>query len=427
MPRFDLPYGTTTIHFNLPDLLSVDYLEPTPCPAITNIDQAIRQALDHPIGAKQLNAHQKVKTIAIAINDKTRPVPHNILLPHLISKLEALGFSKKNIKFYIASGTHRPMPPEEYALVLPEQLLKKYPVIAHDCDNSTFLNLGETSRNTPIEINADFANADVKIVVGNIEPHHFMGYSGGVKSAAIGLASRKTINKNHAMITDPNARSGLFDTNPMRQDIEEIGHKINIQYAFNTVLNQQKEIVNVLFGDPFTVINEAIPFVNKIYEVQVECPYDMLIVSPGGHPKDINLYQSQKAITHAASITKDTGWVILLAACPEGPGSAGYEAFIKGKASQQEILDVFSETPFTVGPHKAFQIARDAVRVQLVLISEMPPQQVKGLLLTPSTVPLLNQLLDFIVNRLPDNARIAVMPMGTSTMPRIITSRGELI
>ena len=419
MAFYNLPYGKTTLKFELPDTLQVDVLNPTPCSAIRNLDQTIRQAIDYPLAALSLNALPHAQSIAIAINDKTRPVPNELLLPPLLSKLESLGYSQEQITFYIASGTHVPMSQEEFESILPQEIIQRYNIVAHDCDHSTFVQLGITTRQTPIEINADYFRADIKIMLGNIEPHHFMGYSGGFKSAAIGLASRTTINKNHAMLTNPNARSGLFESNPMRQDVEEIGRRIGIQYALNVILNQSKEIVQILFGEPYAVMQEAIPFVNKLYQVQIEHACDLVIVSPGGHPKDINLYQAQKGITHAAAITKDQGWVILLAACPEGPGSVGYETYIHDKPSHQAVLDDFHPTEFSVGPHKAFQIARDAVRVNLLIVSDMPEERVRKLLLNPCTPDQLDSQLNKILASLPENPKIALLPMGTSTIPRI--------
>jgi nickel-dependent lactate racemase len=41
-----------------------------------------------------------------------------------------------------------------------------------------------------------------------------VGFSGGVKSAAIGLAGLATINANHTSMSDPDSRIGTYSTNP---------------------------------------------------------------------------------------------------------------------------------------------------------------------------------------------------------------------
>ena len=417
MTKIELPYGKATINIHLPEDRSYSVIAPNAIVSSKKIFDQLQRVIDMPLAAFSLATIKKNAKIAIAINDKTRPVPNNLLLPPLLDKLSALGFRPAQITFFIASGTHTPMPKEEFSLILPDDIIKDYQVIAHDCDNASMLDLGQTSRGTPILVNAAFARADVKMVIGNIEPHHFMGYSGGVKSVAIGLTGRETINRNHAMLTEKQAISGSFSQNPMRQDVEEIGQRIKVHYALNTILDENKKIVDVFFGEPLAVMQAAIPLVNRIYTVPVQHQYDLVIVSPGGYPKDINLYQAQKALTHAARITKDSGWVILLAACPEGAGSDRFETYLHSKSSYQQIFAEFSTETFSVGPHKAFQIARDAVRTHILLVSDMPEEFVQGLYLEPCSPKLVNTKLNQILDSLSPSSQIAVMPMGTTTIP----------
>ena len=165
-----------------------------------------------------------VRTVGIAINDKTRPVPHKYMLPPILNMLKKSGISNEDIHFYIATGTHLPMRKEEFSLVIPEVILAQHSVESHDCDDNSNLEfLGKTSSGTPVLVNRKYYQSDLKIVVGNIEPHHFMGFSGGNKSASIGLTGRQTINQNHSFLLDDRSRLGVYDDNPMRQDVEEIG------------------------------------------------------------------------------------------------------------------------------------------------------------------------------------------------------------
>ena len=357
--------------------------------------------------------------MAIAINDKTRPIPKPNPLRHLLDHLEKLGFDREKITLFISSGTHIPMTEAENAHLLDEDILADYRVVVHDCDHSPMVDLGKTAYNTPIRINREYFESDLKIAVGNIEPHHFMGFSGGVKTVAIGLAGRETINTNHAMLIRDNTRSGVFHINPMRQDVEEIGRKAGVHFVLGTVLNEEKEIMRVFFGDPGSVMLAAIPVVREVFGRIVPQPYDLVIASPGGAPKDINLYQAQKGLTHAARIARDNAWVVLLAACPEGSGSQSYEDYITSVDSHETVLEEFKSGFFKVGPHKAFQIAREAVRVRIVLVSDISPQDVKQWKITPSQPEKLQDLLDWLFIQLPSNPRIAVLPGATRTMVEV--------
>jgi nickel-dependent lactate racemase len=416
LAEFNLPFGRDHLSFNLPGEWGVEYIAPKDAPALTAPLAAVKQALEAPLGAKCLSDFANVRSAAIAINDKTRPVPHYALLPPLLEGLEALGLSPEAITLLIASGSHPPMSPDEFPQVVPTDILNRYPVISHDAkDRHNLVHLGSTGRGTPVWVNRTFAQADLRVVVGNVEPHQFVGFSGGVKSAAIGLSGTETIQHNHAMMTDRRARLGFFENNPARQDIEEIGRLVGVHFALNAILNQAKEIVSVLAGEPEAVVRKATPLVRKLYQIEVSAPFDLVIASPGGHPKDINLYQAQKALAHAALVTREGGTVILVAACPEGAGSQSYEQWMDGMNSYEAVFQRFKREGFRMGAHKAFLIARDAARLRVLLVSQMQPATVRRLLLAPAGS--LEEALSLAMPGLVPEARVGVMPWANATIP----------
>lgn len=416
MTQFTLPYGKTELVFDLPDSLDVTLLAPAQIPAAADPAAVVDRALNNPVGGVSLDDFAGVRSAAIAINDKTRPVPHAHLLPPLLARLEALGLPPEAITLIIATGTHPVMPPGEFARVLPPDILARYPVICHNAyDAEMLLHAGETERGTPVWINRHFAAANLRIVVGNIEPHQFMGFSGGVKSAVIGLGGAETINRNHALMTHPQSRLGQFEGNPARQDVEEMGRLIGVHFALNAILNDHKQLVQAIAGEPSAVLQRGIPRVLQLNQVTVDAPFDLLLVSPGGHPKDINVYQSQKGLAHAVRVARPGGTIILAAACPEGSGSQKYERWVQDKTSHAQVFADFEAEGFHVGPHKAFQISRDAATVRLLLVSEMDDDFVRSLLLEPA--PGIEAALAQGLPLLPVRARIGVMPLANATIP----------
>ena len=414
MSTYRLPYGKSALELTLPDrpgwevcLLAPREVAPAPEPRA-----AVEDALDsQPIS-------RSGETVVVAINDKTRPVPHDVLLPPLLRRLEGLGYGPERITLLIATGTHLPMREDEFVSVVPPAVLARYPVYSHDCDDMTQLvGLGRTARGTPVAVNRRWHDAGLRVVVGNIEPHQFMGFSGGVKSAAVGLTARATINANHAMMTAAGAEINRFGDNPCRQDVEEIGRIIGVHYALNAVLNDHKQIVHALAGAPSDVMAQGIPLLRAIYEVKVDEPFDLVFVTPGGRPKDINLYQAQKAFAHATMIARPGATVVLVAECPEGTGSAGYEKWMAAHAfiSHEAVLDAYAAEGYRIGPHKAWQIARDATRVNLMFMSAMPRDLAEKLLLNP--VASLDEAVGCALAALPGRARIAVMPFANATIP----------
>lgn len=418
MAEFRLPYGHHELTAALPDHLPVELVAPRSVEPVSNPQFAVEQALDAPLDAHSLAGFSGVRAAAIAINDKTRPVPHRHLLPPLLARLEGLGLEPEAITLVIATGTHAPMQPDEYPAILPPEIIARYPVICHDAnDRDSLARLGETRRGTPVWLNRRFVEADLRIVVGNIEPHQFMGFSGGVKSAVIGLGGRETINTNHAWMADPLAQLGRYADNPARQDVEEMGRLAGIHFALNAVLNDRKEIVHVLAGEPEAVMAAGIPLVRDTYQVEVREPFDLLIVSPGGHPKDINVYQAQKALGHAALVSKPGGAIVLAAACPEGSGSAGYEHWVAGIDSHEAVIERFRREGYRIGPHKAFQIARDTLGRRVQWVTDMPFALTRRLLLDKAAS--LDEALAAALAQLPAGGRIGIIPVANATIPRL--------
>lgn len=415
-----LPYGKRQLSLRLPPPWRAEWIAPQEVAAAANPQEAVEAALAAPVGGVRLEDFRGARSAAIAINDKTRPVPHDVLLPPLLARLEALGIPPTAITLLIATGAHAPMPPEEFERVAPPAILARYPIVSHDCDAEADLcYLGQTHRGTPAWMNRHFVTADLRIVVGNIEPHQFQGFSGGAKSAVIGLGGRATINANHALLRDPLARPCRYHDNPMRQDVEEIGQLAGIHFALNGILTPTKALVRAIAGAPIAVMETAIPLVRAIFETPIPAPYDLIIVAAGGHPKDINFYQAQKALAHASLAVKEQGLVILVAACPEGVGSRGYEQWMlnAGPTSYAEVFARFEREGFRVGPHKAMLVARDGARLRgLWLVSELAPEVVRRLLLTPAS---LNEAAEAALAMLPADARIGIMPLGNATVPRL--------
>jgi nickel-dependent lactate racemase len=387
----------------------------------SNPADLIKNALLSPLGTDYFdqNAQLSGKKIAIAINDQTRPLPHAQILPALLDFLNEKGAENEFITFYIATGTHRKLTEEEISRVLPGNLAKKYRVHCHQCDDRENLSyLGTTQQGTPVHVNRDYYQSDVKIVVGSIEPHHFMGFSGGMKTAAIGLTGRETIQRNHSMLPDPNARMGLYSDNPMRMDVEEIGRMIGVQLALNVILDDNKRIIHAFWGDPQSVMQAGIPLSLQACQLgipQDACHFDLVIASAGGFPKDINLYQSQKALTNSCLFSKNGGVIILAAGCRDGAGNDKFVQYMQGKTSWQQVLDDFPARPFEIGPHKAYQLAQQVKDHTIILISQMAPEEVRKYMLLPASD--MEAALQLAAEFLPQHYRTAILPYATHSMP----------
>lgn len=416
-----LPYGRGEQGAHLPAAWSLETLRPPQMAALNAPMAAIEATLARPIGAPPLR-ETSAKSAAIAINDQTRPTPHDLLLPPLLAELAAAGLAPKDIHLYIAGGTHRAMTEAEIGAMLPREIIDRYPIHSHDGqDESQLRRLGRTSRGTPILCNAGYLAAELRLVVGILAPHQFMGYGGGVKGAAIGLAGVETIHHNHALMLDDDAEMGRFAGNPAREDIEEIGARVGIDFALNVALNNERRVARVFAGEPAALMRAAIPQLRGQFATRVSAPFDLLLASPGGHPKDINLYQAQKGLYHASRVTRGDGRgaLALCAACPDGSGSPAYENWLAEHRprTHEEALAIFHAQPFRVGPHKAFQIAREATRMRVIFVSEMDAELCRRGLL--ETAPSLQAAIERLRPELPERARVGIMPLANDTIAEV--------
>jgi nickel-dependent lactate racemase len=417
MALTQIPFGKINLPFQLK--FPYDWYEPKDYPPASQPLSVVTQALQNPLSDPSLEWPNSTKRAAISINDKTRPVPYAFILPPLLDWLNEHGIPDEHIELFVATGTHTPATIEEIQTILPAVVLSrnKIRIFSHDCDDrKNLIFLGTTQRGTPVWVNKRFYQADLRIVTGNIEPHHFMGYSGGVKSAAIGLAGRQTINHNHAMLNDPLAFLGEYEQNPMRQDVEEIGSLMGIHLALNVILNANRQILAALFGTPRAVMEKGISISDDLWKVAVSQPYDLVIASAGGHPKDINLYQAQKAITHAALFARPGGVIILAAACPEGIGSQKALDFIDPMTTPDEVIFKFRQMDFQIGPHKAYQIALQAKRNHLILVSEMPHELVRKFFIIPANS--IKQAVEIAQSLLPAQFSTVILPHATALLPK---------
>lgn len=415
---YPLLYDHSMLALRLPAGLSADIILPNETPGVDDPVAEIRRAIDNPVDDFSFDDYRGVKKVVIAVNDKTRPVPHELILPGLLKKLSELAISDNAITLLVATGTHAPMPDTEMDRLLPPGLAQRYRVVSHNCDDDrNLVVLGKTSRGTEVAVNRLFHEADLKIVTGNIEPHHFAGFSGGAKSAAIGVAARATIRQNHRYLLEPDSFLGIYETNPLRQDIEEIGRLMGIDLSLNIIMNANHQVVKAFCGRPENVMKAGIPLSREICQTEIDDRYDLVIASAGGYPKDINLYQAQKALTHASLLTRDGGTVILAAACAEGVGSLGYEKFMEGINSTDQVYEKLAQQGFDLGAHKAFLFARQIERVHILLLSQLAGSKVRSLLLTP--IQTLEEAISRAIEDIKTPTRIAVLPHATQTIPNI--------
>jgi nickel-dependent lactate racemase len=411
--KLEIGFGKTPQTVQVPDENLMGVLTPNEVAHSLTGEDAVKDALNHPIGTKRLGSlvHPGEKIVLIT-SDITRPVPSYQIIPSLLDELESVGIDMADVTVIFALGSHRGHTPEEMKKLVGETVYNRVRCV--DGDPKDFVHLGETKLGTPVDITRIVAEADRRIGIGNVEYHYFAGYSGGAKAIMPGVSTRAAIQSNHSRMVLPEAAAGRLEGNPVRMDIEEAVSFCPMDFIVNVVLDAHKHIIYAAAGDYILAHRDACRFLDKLYRKEIDSFADIVIVSQGGAPKDLNLYQTQKALDNAKHAVKPGGIIVLVGACNEGLGEEVFKRWMTEADSPDALIERIQKD-FQLGGHKAAAIALTLKRADIYLVSEMEPDFVESIFMKPfSSVQVA---LDQALNVLGKEASVLVMPYGGSTLP----------
>lgn len=331
----------------------------------------ISNALENPAFTPKLEdlAYNK-NNICILVSDISRPCPSYKFLPEIISRLKKA--KVKTIKIIFGIGIHRKQTPKEQIELIGNIAAENCSFMDSNPEKCKIL--GTTTYGTPIEVFEEVLKSDFIIATGNIEYHYFAGYSGGAKALLPGVSSYNSITKNHSLIFQDNIGAGIFYNNPLRQDIEDSAKKLKIDFIFNVILDDSKKIVAAIAGKNNEAFIKGIKLYDQIYKITAYTKADIVLVSAGGYPKDINLYQAHKALENVKSIVNDNGKIILAAECFEGFGNETFAQWMQETDSFEKISNKIKEK-FILGAHKAVLISKLLKKIKIFLYSNFDEQQ----------------------------------------------------
>ena len=409
-------FGKEKQFVNIPDSVNVRELTANDNIEFNAVDADVVHALANPIGSPRLRDIVKPgEKIAIITSDITRPMPTYKVMPALLDELAAAGVDFKDVTLVFALGSHRKQSPEEQKRLAGDVAYGKINVV--DSDPEDCVHMGVTANGTPVDITRVVAEADRRIALGNIEFHYFAGYSGGYKAVMPGVSTPAAIQSNHKLMIRPESCAGRLEGNPVREDIEEAGCICGLDFILNVVLDEHKNIVKVVCGDPVKAHRVGTAFLDKLYTKEIDCGADIVIVSQGGAPKDLNLYQTQKALDNSKHAVKDGGIIILIGSCAEGYGEHTFEDWMLNSESPDDLVNKIRRN-FVLGGHKAAAIGMVLQRADIYLVSDMDPALVQRSFMKPYSSA--QQAFDDALAKLGDNADVITMPYGGSVLPRLV-------
>ncbi len=412
-----LPYGKTDVCVRVPARNLLGTIEPKEQPTAEDAKAEVERALKEPIGAKRLSEFVKPEyKVAIVVDVASRKTPGEILLLPVLAELNGAGIKDENVTVVFGCGTYPAVKPEEAARLIGEEALKRVKTVSHDCRAPDLANVGTTkSHGNRVLVNRTFMEADVKVLLGDVDLNYYAGYGGGRKGVLPGICGEETIKQNHGMLVSANARSGNLVDNPVHVDMTEAARLAKVDFIVNVVANRKGEVVRAFAGDLEAAFLEAVKLYENMYSITVDRRGDIIVVGAGGYPADVSLYEAYKGLDNALDAVKRGGVMILVAECTEGHGN---QVFYDWMMRLADIKNVEREIKrnFVLGGYKTYYLLKALQNHQIILVSSLPEYYASSVFKL-KTARAVNDALTEAFKIAGSASRVWALPYGNVTLP----------
>ncbi len=417
MSLIELGYGSKRIEFEY-DAARFAVLSPNQTNAQPLSDADVIAALDTPIDSPSL---QEIvsggDTVLIVASDATRATGSAQIVNLLVRRLIETGVSPGDIAILFATGIHRAVRPEEKVELLTSFIAQRIRTLDHDAyDASQLMQIGTTARGEPIEINRALKEFSKVIVTGGVGFHYFAGFTGGRKSICPGLASVRTIEATHMLALDfesggrrAGVGTGRLEGNPVSEACEEVANMINPALSISSIVNAQGRVEKLFMGHWRTAHRRACEEYLATHSQMISEKREVVIVSCGGAPHDINMIQAHKALDMAAQACTDGGTIVLLAECPEGLGRHDFMKWFDSADSR--ALENRLREKYEVNGQTAWALMIKAERFRVHIVTSLGRDQCARMRLHP--VGSIDEALAEVARDAPGY----ILPRGAGLLP----------
>lgn len=411
--------GDTAFPLELPPERVLGVVRPQAVVPEGTPEELVERALD--AVHDRLSRFRPGEKVVIVTSDITRATGSEVYLPRLVARLNRVGIADADIEIVIALGIHRRQTEAEHKKILGE-LFGRIRVRDHDCDDpGKLVYLGTTSTGVPVEINRGVAQADRLILTGSVTFHYFAGFGGGRKSILPGVAGRKSCMASHFAVLNPEEGSGKsvravtgnLEGNPVHQAMAEACALRPPEFILNTVLSPAKVIVATFAGDWQQAHMEGCRYYAEHFSYPITALADLVVVSCGGYPKDINTIQAHKSMEYASRALKPGGVMVFLAQCSDGHGHPtffnwfGFPTCVELESALRKRYEINGQT--------AWSLKDKAERFRIIMVSALPDEEVRAMGIAPAKD--LDDALEKAKGLLPENYRAYLIPEGGAVLP----------
>jgi nickel-dependent lactate racemase len=417
MPQIQLKYGRSQIPFDFDESRFLVLGNAGESPALT--DAEIGNRFDASVDSKPLEEIIKAgETVLIVVPDATRQTASAQIVNLLVRRLIANGTMPFDISIIFATGIHRGVTEAEKKALLTPFIFQRVKTLDHNPrDLVQIMKLGETSGGIPIELNRALLEHDRVIIVGGVTFHYFAGFTGGRKLICPGLASPRTVSATHALAFDcarktrrEGVETGKLDGNAVHEAFMEVVSKLPPAFSVNTITGDKGEAVELFCGDWISAHRKACEFYAERHTIDIEEKRDLVIVSCGGFPFDLNMIQAHKALETASLACADGGTIVFLAECPDGLGRNDFLNWFE--AENSEKLAEKLRAGYQVSGQTAWALLRKAERFACHILTSLSENETRPMRLQKA------RSLDEILSKTDQNAKGYILPFGARVLIR---------
>lgn len=384
MPNIQLKYGKSRISFDFDEArFQVLGNEKQDAPLS---DAEIGNRLDNPVDSKPLEEIiGEGETVLIVVPDATRQTASGQIVNLLVRRLIAGGVMPFDIRVIFATGIHRKVSEAEKQELLTPFIAQRLKTLDHNPrDLMQIMRLGETASGIPIELNRALTEHDRVIIVGGVTFHYFAGFTGGRKLICPGLASARTISDTHALAFDCETKSrregvetGNLDGNAVHEAFMEVVSTFPPAFSVNTIVNDKGEAIDSFCGDWISAHRMACESYASRHAIEIAEKRDLVIVSCGGAPLDLNMIQAHKALETASLACNDGGTIVFLAECAEGTGRNDFLRWFEAESSENLAEKLCKN--YQVNGQTAWSLLRKAERFDIRVITALPEEKTRAM------------------------------------------------
>ncbi|MDX2818331.1 nickel-dependent lactate racemase [Streptomyces sp. PA03-5A] len=421
-----LAYGQSGLDIDV-DPHRTTVVEPVHHAAARNPAAVLRAALREPVAGPPLSERVRPgQTVAISACDGTRPQPRRPMIQAVLDELDGV-VRREDVVILVATGTHRGNDASELRTMFGDEIADTVRIVNHDARDAAQLTwMGRYGNGVPVWLNREWVQADVRITTGFVEPHFFAGFSGGPKLVAPGLAGLETVLVLHdaARIGDPRATWGITHGNPVHDDVRAIAEATGVTFAFDVVLNRDKDVVAAFGGDLLPMHAAATAAAARMAMRPVQAAFDVVVTTNSGFPLDQNLYQAVKGMSAAHQVVRPGGTIVCAAECRDGfPDHGSYRRVLASAPSPQALMTEISARTETVPDQWQVQIqARIQSGSQVIMHTSFLSDDELAAAHLRQTRDISATVAEALAAAGPE-ARLCVLPEGPQTIPYVEGSR----